>query len=109
LNYETVKYFNTERYEAQRFDSSLRELEEAAVKSLKTLSLLGIGQAAIVAIGLTLLVWRATEGVIAGRMTLGDLVLVNAFLIQLAAPLSYLGMIYRETKQTLSNLERMFV
>jgi ATP-binding cassette subfamily B protein len=109
LNYETVKYFNNERYEAQRFDSSLRELEEAAVKSLKTLSLLGIGQAAIVAIGLTLLVWRATEGVIAGRMTLGDLVLVNAFLIQLAAPLSYLGMIYRETKQTLSNLERMFV
>lgn len=108
LNYETVKYFNNEAFEARRFDQRLRELEDAAVKSLKTLSLLGIGQASIIAVGLSLLLWRATEGVVAGRMSLGDLVLVNAFLLQLAAPLSYLGMIYRETKQTLANLERMF-
>ncbi|MEH6415462.1 ABCB family ABC transporter ATP-binding protein/permease [Pseudomonas sp. CGJS7] len=108
LNYETVKYFNNERYEAQRFDRRLRTLEDVAVKSLKALSLIGIGQATIIAIGLTALLWRATEGVIAGRMTLGDLVLVNAFLLQLAAPLNYLGMIYRETKQMLANLERMF-
>ncbi|MGO1069267.1 ABCB family ABC transporter ATP-binding protein/permease [Lysobacter sp. CA199] len=109
LNYETVKYFNNEGYEARRYDQRLRSLEETAVKSLKALSLLGIGQASIIAIGLTLLLWRATLGVVEGRMSLGDLVLVNAFLLQLAAPLSYLGMIYRETKQTLANLERMFV
>ncbi|HEV8695646.1 MAG TPA: ABC transporter ATP-binding protein/permease [Lysobacter sp.] len=108
LNYETVKYFNNERYEAERFDRSLRQLEDTSVRSLKTLSVLNLGQATIIAIGLTLLIWRATAGVIAGTMTLGDLVLVNAFLIQLAAPLNYLGMIYRQLKQTLSNLERMF-
>ena len=108
LNYETVKYFNNERFEARRFDQRLRHLEDTAVKSLKALSLLSIAQAAIITIGLTALLWRATEGVVAGHMTLGDLVLVNAFLLQLAAPLSYLGMIYRETKQTLANLERMF-
>ncbi|MGH8080309.1 MAG: ABCB family ABC transporter ATP-binding protein/permease [Lysobacter sp.] len=108
LNYETVKYFNNEAYETRRFDQRLRELEDSAVKSLKTLSLLGIGQATIIGVGLTLLLWRATQGVVAGRMSLGDLVLINAYLLQLAAPLSYLGMIYRETKQTLANLERMF-
>ncbi|ATE71198.1 metal ABC transporter permease [Lysobacter capsici] len=108
LNYETVKYFNNEGFEARRFDQRLRNLEDTGVKSLKAASLLGIGQAAIIATGLTLLLWRATDGVVAGRMSLGDLVLVNAFLLQLAAPLSYLGMIYRETKQTLANLERMF-
>lgn len=108
LNYETVKYFNNEAYEADRFDRRLRELEDTAVKSLKAASLTGIGQAAIIAVGITALLWRAAAGVADGRMSLGDLVLVNAYLLQMAAPLSYLGVIYRESKQMLANLERMF-
>jgi ATP-binding cassette subfamily B protein len=108
LNYETVKYFNNERHELARFDVSLRQLEEATVKSQKSLAALNVGQTAIVAVGLTLLLWRASAGVVAGRMTLGDLVLVNAFLIQLSMPLNYLGMVYREVKQALTNIERMF-
>ncbi|MEI2456094.1 ABC transporter ATP-binding protein/permease [Lysobacter firmicutimachus] len=108
LNYETVKYFNNEAFEARRFDQRLRELEDTAVKSLKAASLMGIGQAAIIAVGLTALLWRAAAGVADGRMSLGDLVLVNAYLLQMAAPLSYLGVIYREGKQMLANLERMF-
>jgi ABC-type transport system involved in Fe-S cluster assembly fused permease/ATPase subunit len=109
LNYETVKYFNNERHELGRFDASLRHLEEATVKSQKSLAALNIGQATIVAVGLTLLLWRAAAGVVAGRMTIGDLVLVNAFLLQLSMPLNYLGMVYREVKQALTNIERMFV
>jgi ABC-type transport system involved in Fe-S cluster assembly fused permease/ATPase subunit len=108
LNYETVKYFGNERHEFARYDSSLVQYEEATVKSLKTLAVLNIGQASIVAIGLTLLLWRASAGVVAGSLTLGDLVLVNAFLIQLSIPLNYLGMVYREVKQALTNIERMF-
>ena len=108
LNYETVKYFNSERHELERFDHSLRQLEEAAVTSLKTASVLNLGQAAIVAVGLSLLLWRAAAGVVAGQMTLGDMVLVNAFLLQLAAPLNSLGMLYREIRQALANIERMF-
>ena len=108
LNYETVKYFGNERHEFGRYDASLVRLEEATVKSLKTLAVLNIGQAGIVALGLTLLLWRAAAGVIAGSMTLGDFVLVNAFLIQLSIPLNYLGMVYREVKQALINIERMF-
>ncbi|MFO1508001.1 MAG: ABC transporter ATP-binding protein/permease [Lysobacterales bacterium] len=108
LNYETVKYFDNERHELARYDKSLVELEEATVKSLKTLAVLNIGQAGIVATGLTLLMWRAAAGVVAGTMTLGDLVLVNAFLIQLSVPLNFLGMVYREVKQALINLEKMF-
>ncbi|MEO6064192.1 MAG: ABC transporter ATP-binding protein/permease [Lysobacterales bacterium] len=108
LNYETVKYFNNERFEFKRYDGSLVELENATVKSLKTLAVLNVGQSGIVAIGLTLLLWRAAQGVAAGVLTLGDLVLVNAFLIQLAAPLNYLGMMYREVKQALTNINRMF-
>jgi ATP-binding cassette subfamily B protein len=109
LNYETVKYFGNERHEFARYDGSLVKLEEATVKSLKTLAVLNIGQAAIVASGLTLLLWRASAGVVAGKLSLGDLVLVNAFLIQLSIPLNYLGMVYREVKQALTNIERMFV
>jgi len=109
LNYETVKYFGNERHEQGRYDGSLVKLEEATVKSMKTLAVLNIGQAGIVAVGLTLLLWRASSGVIAGTMTLGDFVLVNAFLIQLSIPLNYLGMVYREVKQALTNIERMFV
>ncbi|MDC8012184.1 ABCB family ABC transporter ATP-binding protein/permease [Tahibacter soli] len=108
LNYETVKYFNNEEHEQRRFDSALTKLENATVKSLKTLAVLNIGQAGIVAIGLTLLLWRAAVGVAEGRMAIGDLVLVNAFLIQLSIPLSYLGMVYREVKQALTNIQRMF-
>jgi ATP-binding cassette subfamily B protein len=108
LNYETVKYFGNEKHELGRFDAALIQFEEATVKSLKTLAVLNVGQAGIVAAGLTLLLWRAAAGVVAGTMTLGDFVLVNAFLIQLAIPLNYLGMVYREVKQALSNLERMF-
>ena len=109
LNYETVKYFGNERHEFRRYDASLVNLEEATVKSLKTLAVLNTGQAAIIATGLTLLLWRAAAGVVAGTMTLGDFVLVNAFLIQLSIPLNYLGMVYRQVKQALINIERMFV
>ena len=108
LNYETVKYFGNERHEFGRYDASLVKLEESTVKSLKTLAVLNVGQAGIVAVGLTLLLWRAAAGVVAGTMTLGDFVLVNAFLIQLSIPLNYLGMVYREVKQALINIERMF-
>ena len=109
LNYETVKYFGNERHEFGRYDASLVKYENSTVKSLKTLAVLNIGQAAIVVVGLTLLLWRAAAGVVAGTMTLGDFVLVNMFLIQLSIPLNYLGMVYREVKQALINIERMFV
>lgn len=108
LNYETVKYFGNERFEARGYDENLQKLEEATVRSMKTLAVLNIGQSSIVAIGLALLVWRAAAGVVAGTMSLGDLVMVNAFLIQLSMPLNYLGMVYREVKQAISNIERMF-
>jgi len=108
LNYETVKYFGNERHELGRYDACLVRLENATVKSLKTLAVLNIGQSGIVAVGLTLLLWRAATGVVAGTMTLGDFVLVNAFLIQLSIPLNFLGMVYREVKQALINIERMF-
>jgi ABC-type transport system involved in Fe-S cluster assembly fused permease/ATPase subunit len=108
LNYETVKYFGNEQHELNRFDVSLRNLEEATVKSQKSLAVLNVGQTTIVAIGLTLLLWRASAGVVAGTMKIGDLVMVNAFLIQLSIPLNYLGMVYREVKQALTNIERMF-
>ena len=108
INYETVKYFNNEEHEAARYDASLRGVEDATVRSLKTLGVLNLGQAAIVSIGVTALMWRAASGVVAGELTLGDLVLVNAYLLQLSAPLNYLGMMYREVKQALTNIERLF-
>ncbi len=108
LNYETVKYFNNEEFEANRYDESLRRWETVAVKSQTSLSLLNIGQSAIVAIAVTLIMWRATLGVIDHTMTIGDLVLVNAFMIQLYIPLNFLGVIYREIKQALADMERMF-
>ncbi len=108
LNYETVKYFGNERHEFGRYDAALVHYEEATVKSLKTLAVLNTGQATIVALGLTALLWRAASGVVAGNMSLGDFVLVNAFLIQLSIPLNYLGMVYREVKQALTNIERLF-
>ncbi len=108
LNYETVKYFGNEEHEASRYDANLRGVEEATVMSLKSLAVLNVGQAAIVSLGVTGLMWRAAAGVVAGDFTLGDLVLVNAYLLQLAAPLNYLGMMYREIKQALTNMERLF-
>lgn len=108
LNYETVKYFNNEEFEARRYDESLQRWESAAVKSQSSLSLLNTGQSAIIAVAVSLIIWRATEGVIAGTMTLGDLVLVNAFMIQLYIPLNFLGVIYREIKQSLADVDKMF-
>ena len=108
LNYETVKYFNNERYEAERYDRSMTRWQEAAIKNQTSLSVLNIGQSLIISIAVTLMVWRATVGVVEGRMTLGDLVLVNAFMIQLYIPLNFLGVLYREIKQSLADMERMF-
>ena len=108
LNYETVKYFGNEEYEARRYDEGLKHYETAAVKSQTSLSLLNTGQSAIIATAVTLILWRATQGVIDGKMTLGDLVLVNSFMIQLYIPLNFLGVIYREIKQSLADMERLF-
>jgi ATP-binding cassette subfamily B protein len=108
LNYETVKYFGNEDYEAKRYDQGLQSYENAAVRSQTSLSVLNTGQSLIIATAVTLILWRATEGVIAGTMTLGDLVLVNAFMIQLYIPLNFLGVIYREIKQALADMERLF-
>ncbi len=108
LNYETVKYFGNEEYEARRYDQSMARWEEAAVKSQTSLSLLNTGQSAIIAVAVTAIMWRATVGVANGSMTLGDLVLVNAFMIQLYIPLKFLGVLYREIKQSMADMERMF-
>ena len=108
LNYETVKYFNNEAFEASRYDESLERLRRARLKSQTTLSMLNVGQQIIIATGLVAMLWRATQGVVDGRMTLGDLVMVNAFMIQLYIPLNFLGVIYREIKQSLTDLEKMF-
>ncbi|WP_044871509.1 ABC transporter ATP-binding protein/permease [Pseudomonas sp. LFM046] len=108
LNYETVKYFNNEAHEAKRYDENLRSLENAKVKATKSLALLNLGQTAVVAIGVTAMMWRAAAGVVSGQLSIGDLVLVNAYLLQLSAPLFVLGMMYREVKQALTNMERLF-
>ncbi len=108
LNYETVKYFNNEAFEARRYDESLERYRRAAIKSQATLSLLNTGQQLIIALALVAMLWRATQGVIEGRMTLGDLVMVNAFMIQLYIPLGFLGVIFREIKQSLTDLDKMF-
>ncbi|MEO7938946.1 MAG: ABC transporter transmembrane domain-containing protein, partial [Burkholderiaceae bacterium] len=99
LNYETVKYFNNEEFEAQRYDESLRRYRKAAIKSQSSLSLLNTGQQLIIAASLVAMLYRATQGVVDGRMTLGDLVMVNAFMLQLYIPLGFLGTLYREIKQ----------
>jgi ATP-binding cassette, subfamily B, heavy metal transporter len=109
INYETVKYFSNERFEQARYDENLKRLETASIKSQTSLSLLNIGQSLIIAVTVTLLVWRATVGVVNGSMTLGDLVLVNALMIQLYIPLNFLGVIYREIKQSMIDMEKMFV
>ncbi|WP_066253064.1 ABCB family ABC transporter ATP-binding protein/permease [Hydrogenophaga flava] len=109
LNYETVKYFNNEAFEARRYDESLEKLRKARIKSQTTLSMLNTGQQLVIAVALVLMLYRATQGVAAGHMTLGDLVMVNAFMIQLYIPLGFLGVLYREIKQSLTDLDKMFV
>jgi ABC-type transport system involved in Fe-S cluster assembly fused permease/ATPase subunit len=108
LNYETVKYFNNEAFETRRYDESLERLREMAVKTQQSLSVLNTGQQSIIAVGLICMLWRATQGVVQGHMTVGDLVMVNAFMIQLYIPLNFLGVIYREIKQSLTDLDKMF-
>jgi ATP-binding cassette subfamily B protein len=108
LNYETVKYFNNEEYEARRYDENLRQYESAAVKTEASLGALNIGQSFIIAIAVTLLMILAAEGVTNRTLTLGDLVLINGLLIQLYIPLNFLGMVYREVKQALADMDRMF-
>ena len=108
LNFETVKYFGNEAFEASRYDENLLRYQTAAVKSQKTLAFLNLGQQIIIAIGLILILWLATRGVVNGTMTLGDLVLVNTLMIQLYIPLNFLGVIYREIRQSLTDMDRMF-
>ena len=109
LNYETVKYFGNEEHEAARFDSALKRYERAAVKSQVSLSILNIGQAAIISVGLTVVMYMAGVGIVNHTMTLGDFVLVNTYLVQLYQPLNFFGFVYREIKQSLIDMEAMFV
>ena len=108
LNYETVKYFNNEAFEARRYDEGLERLRRARLKSQTTLSVLNAGQQLIIAAALVAMLWRATSAVTQGGMTLGDLVMINAFMIQLYIPLNFLGVLYREIKQSLTDLDKMF-
>jgi ATP-binding cassette subfamily B protein len=108
LNYETVKYFNNEEYEARRYDENLQKYESAAVRNEASLGILNIGQSLIIAVAVTLLMILAAQGVVAKALTLGDLVLVNGLLIQLYIPLNFLGMVYREIKHALADMDRMF-
>jgi len=107
LNFETVKYFANEEHEAQRYDAALRAYERAAVRSETTLTLLNLGQGTIIATGLVSIMILAARGIAAAKMTVGDFVLVNAYLIQLYTPLNFLGMVYRNIKQSLTDLEQM--
>ncbi|TDF65956.1 ABC transporter ATP-binding protein/permease [Cupriavidus sp. L7L] len=109
LNFETVKYFGNEEYEARRYDENLLNYRAAAIRSQNSLSFLNFGQQVIIAAGLILILWRATVGVVDGKLTLGDLVLVNTLMIQLYIPLNFLGVIYREIKQATTDMDRMFV
>ncbi|HYC13748.1 MAG TPA: ABC transporter ATP-binding protein/permease, partial [Stellaceae bacterium] len=108
LNFETVKYFANEEHEARRFDVALQAYEKAAVKSQTTLAFLNVGQGIIIAVGLVVVMLLAGQGVAAGHLTVGDFVLVNAYLVQLYMPLNFLGVVYRNIKQSLIDLESMF-
>jgi len=108
INYETVKYFGNEGYEAQRYDEHMGKWEIAAVRNLSSLAVLNAGQSVIIAIGVTALMLLAADGVVKGTMTLGDLVLVNVFMLQLYMPLHFLGFVYREIKNSLADMEKMF-
>ena len=108
INFETVKYFGNEQYEAIRYDDNLKKYAQAAVKSQKSLALLNFGQQTIIGIGLICILGLASSGVSKGTMTIGDLVLVNVLMIQLYIPLNFLGVLYREMKQSLADIDRMF-
>jgi ATP-binding cassette subfamily B protein len=108
LNYETVKYFGNEEFEAGRYDKNLQKYETAATKSETSLGILNSAQSLVIATAVTLLMWRAADGIVNGPLTLGDLVMVNALLIQLYIPLNFLGVMYREIKQALTDMEKMF-
>lgn len=108
INYETVKYFGNEEYESRRYDENLAALERVSVKNQTSMALLNFGQSAIIAVGVTALMWLASADVVSGAMTLGDLVLINAFLLQIFIPLNFLGFVYREIKNSLVDMERMF-
>ncbi len=108
INYETVKYFDNESLERQRFDSTLEEWEESAVKSQASMSLLNFGQGAIIGLAVTAIMFLAANGVVEGSMSIGDLVLVNAFLLQLFIPLNFLGMVYRQIKYALADMDLVF-
>jgi ATP-binding cassette subfamily B protein len=108
LNYETVKYFGNEAYEAKRYDGNLQSYERAVVTSETSLGLLNAVQAGVIALAVSLLMWRAADGIVNGGLTLGDLVMVNAMLIQLYIPLNFLGVMYREIKQAIVDMEKMF-
>jgi ATP-binding cassette, subfamily B, heavy metal transporter len=107
LNFETVKYFANEEHEARRYDAALRAYEKAAVKSETTLALLNLGQGLIAAVGVAAIMLLAAHAVAAGQMTIGDFVMTNAYLIQLSVPLNFLGVVYRNIKQSLTDLEQM--
>ena len=108
LNYETVKYVSNEAFEAGRYDENLESWENAAVRNQTSLAWLNAGQSAIIAIGITILMWLAAKGVVEKKMTIGDLVLVNAYMLQLYMPLNFLGFVYREIRHSLADMERMF-
>jgi ATP-binding cassette subfamily B protein len=108
LNYETVKYFGNEGWEARRYDENLERYEKAVVKSETSLGFLNAVQAGVIAVAVSLLMWRAADGIVHGGLTLGDLVMVNALLIQLYIPLNFLGVMYREMKQAFTDMEKMF-
>lgn len=108
LNFETVKYFGNEDYETRRYDESMQQYQKAAIISQQSLAALNLGQQIIISIGLVLIVWRAAAGVANGSLTLGDLVLVNTLMIQLYMPLNFLGVVYRELKQSTADIDRMF-
>ncbi|MGB7651379.1 MAG: ABC transporter ATP-binding protein/permease [Gallionella sp.] len=108
LNYETVKYFGNEQYEANRYDHNMEHWERAAVRNQESLSLLNAGQSVIIALGITALMLLAADQVAQGKMTLGDLVLVNVFMLQLYMPLHFLGFVYREIRNSLADMEKMF-
>ena len=108
LNFETVKYFNSEKIEADRFDNAMKSYEDSAVKARASLSVVNIGQGAIIAIGLFLIMGMAGEDIASEKMSIGDFVVVNTFLLQLYLPLNFLGFVYREIRQSLLDIGRMF-
>jgi ATP-binding cassette subfamily B protein len=108
INYETVKYFGNERHELRRYNSSLEEWEDAAVKSQTSMSALNVGQSGIIAAGVTLIMILAARGVVAGTLSIGDLVLINAFLLQLFIPLNFLGIVYSQLKHSIADMRAMF-